>query len=89
VILLSGDRHFGEISKFSDGSTVVHEVTSSGMTHHWMSFPGEKNALRIGQPVVRKNFGTLEIDWDAGTLTAALRGVDGNALESIVLPLAP
>lgn len=89
VILLSGDRHFGEISTLTAGNRVFHELTTSGMTHHWMSFPGEKNALRSGRPVVRKNFGTLEINWDARTMTASIRGVDGDVLESTVLPLAP
>lgn len=82
VILLSGDRHFGEVSRMPPDEVPhgvgypVHEFTSSGLTHaRWFS-PSGPNEHRI-HPIHRgKNFGFIEIDWTARSLTVDIR--DGN-----------
>jgi alkaline phosphatase D len=71
AIILSGDRHLGEISKL-DGSSLpypLYEVTSSGLTHHVdffyhlrTFFSPEKNRYRVENPFYRKNFGVIDID---------------------------
>lgn len=89
VVFLSGDRHFGEISRLDQGGGIsLLEVTSSGMTHVTKRNPSqEPNSLRVGTAQARLNFGTLEIDWQRGLLTAALRGEAGEVLEQTTVPL--
>ena len=64
VMFLSGDRHLAEISRLDSPShEPLYDVTSSGLTHSWTSFPGEPNGLRIGSVYHQLNFGLLTIDW--------------------------
>jgi alkaline phosphatase D len=83
-ILLSGDRHFGEISKITNphGGGELLELTTSGLTHFWKGFPGEPNALRLGDPYVDLNFGTVEIDWEKREATIAIRDAEGAAVRT-------
>jgi len=64
AILMSGDRHIGELSKIEitglDYSLV--ELTTSGLTHTYEN-ASEANNLRIGQLTDQLNFGFFEIDW--------------------------
>jgi alkaline phosphatase D len=84
LILLSGDRHFGEISKITNphGGGELLELTTSGLTHFWKGFPGEPNALRLGDPYVDLNFGTVEIDWEKRQTTIAIRDAEGTAVRT-------
>jgi alkaline phosphatase D len=85
VVLLSGDRHFAEISMINnpvDGTPLV-EMTTSGMTHVWNAYPGEKNSLRVGEEFVALNFGTAEIDWQARKIVLSIRDDAGNPVRSI------
>lgn len=64
VLFLSGDRHLAEISRLdSPGGEPLYDVTSSGLTHSWTSFPGEPNRLRVGTVFHQRNFGLVKIDW--------------------------
>jgi alkaline phosphatase D len=65
LIVLSGDRHRGEMSKI-DGAVAypLYDITSSALN---MSHPidyVEPNAHRIGDMVNENNFGLLTIDWE-------------------------
>lgn len=70
VILVSGDRHMAEISRVSleNGSAatyLLHEITSSGMTHAGGGSAGEPNRHRISETNFRElNFGSIEIKWN-------------------------
>jgi alkaline phosphatase D len=66
VILLSGDRHIAEISKYTlPGLTApIYEVTASGLTHSSTNNTGEPNQYRVGNLVNVLNFGLLQIDWN-------------------------
>lgn len=83
-ILLSGDRHFGEISKIENpnGGGELLELTTSGLTHYKQNFSGEPNDLRVGEPYVGLNFGTVEIDWKKRSATLSVRDRDGKAVSS-------
>jgi alkaline phosphatase D len=61
-ILLSGDRHMGEIYRIIlPNGKPVYEVMSSGLTHAvGVKLPSPE---RQGEMVGRKNFGFLNIDW--------------------------
>lgn len=64
VILLSGDRHIGEIAKreLPGQNDPLYEITSSGLTHAYLK-ANEKNAWRIGPLVAEKNFAVLKFRW--------------------------
>ncbi|QHT71618.1 alkaline phosphatase family protein [Rhodocytophaga rosea] len=66
VMLLSGDRHIAEISKYTQPgvSAPIYEVTASGLTHSSTNNTGEPNQYRVGNLVNVLNFGVLEIDWN-------------------------
>ncbi|TPE44203.1 alkaline phosphatase D family protein [Pontibacter mangrovi] len=82
-ILLSGDRHVGELAKIELAGyrQPVYEITSSGMTHHRQPSRGG-NRYRVGEQVGALNFGILTIDWAAPqpTMTMQIRGVENKAL---------
>jgi alkaline phosphatase D len=73
VVVLSGDRHHGEITA---GEHFV-EVTSSALNQNRRRAIDEPNPGRIGDPMGRANFGTMTIDWNAGEATLSLRDQQG------------
>ncbi len=64
AILMSGDRHIGELSKIELAGLdyPLVELTTSGLTHVYEN-ASEANNLRIGALVNKLNFGFFEIDW--------------------------
>lgn len=62
-IILSGDRHIAEFSKIElEGLDYpLYEFTSSGLTHTWEAARAEPNRYRIGDMIINKNFGIIEI----------------------------
>ncbi|GAA4005674.1 hypothetical protein GCM10022408_16840 [Hymenobacter fastidiosus] len=80
VLLISGDRHIGEISKASVPGVAypVYEVTSSGLTHPATNNAGEPNELRVGPLVNEKHYGLFRFSEQQGQLfvTATLKGED-------------
>lgn len=85
VVLLSGDRHFGEISRIESpqGGQSLYELTTSGLTHSYRNFRGEKNSLRLGEPFAELNFGTVIIDWDNRQIELAIRDAKGEKKQTI------
>jgi len=81
AVLLSGDRHIHEISLLEDfaGDYPLMEITSSGLTHAWDTFPGEINPYRQGEVFTGLGFGLLRIDWTgkSPTVNALLVDQDG------------
>lgn len=62
VVFISGDVHYGEISKLeSKNQYPIYDVTSSGITSTWL-FP-TPNDNRIEGPVMDNHFGLITIDW--------------------------
>lgn len=60
VIFISGDVHWGEISKMNTKNTYpLYDVTSSGITQTWPSTELNKN--RIGDVITQNNIGLIEI----------------------------
>lgn len=63
VIFLTGDVHYGELSKLQTSNCYpIYDFTSSGITSTW-SF-ATPNANRIEGPVMDNNFGLLSIFWE-------------------------
>jgi alkaline phosphatase D len=76
VVVLSGDVHWGEVSRLqvADGYDLI-DITSSGINQDWPFV--ESNDNRVGQPVPEFNVGFLDIDWQAASLTAFLYDATG------------
>ncbi|HEY4651175.1 MAG TPA: alkaline phosphatase D family protein [Pontibacter sp.] len=73
-IILSGDRHVGELSKIDlqGYSYPLYEVTSSGMTHHREAKQGG-NRYRVGEQVGALNFGVLQINWGSKQTSVSMQ----------------
>lgn len=65
VLLISGDRHIAEVSKYEDPKIgyPIYEITSSGLTHTWQEKKSEKNRYRVGELIIALNFGLFEFKW--------------------------
>ncbi len=77
LLLLSGDRHLGEISRLTTpGGLELTEMTASGLTH---SFSGteETNQYRQGPLMVDENFGLLLLNADGTAGRIEIRSIDG------------
>jgi alkaline phosphatase D len=44
--------------------------------------------LRLGAVYGAENFGTIDIDWWAGTVTLAVRTMNGEPVRRVAIPLA-
>lgn len=71
TVLLTGDRHRGEISVLNpSGERPLFDITASSFNHCYPS--EEKNRLRVGKLIDSPHFGRIEIDWKRRTLTMQL-----------------
>lgn len=80
VVMLSGDTHFGELTRQAVNVPYpMYDLTSSGLTEVWhVPVP---NALRVdGKSFRQANFGMVEVDWASRTLELSLRDVEGEVL---------
>ena len=57
VILLSGNVHFAELSRFDNTSYPLYELTSSGMTHVNQLYGNASNRYRIHEPFIDTHYG--------------------------------
>jgi alkaline phosphatase D len=80
VVLLSGDRHIGEISQLElpDLSYPLLDITSSGLTHVYEE-ADEENRHRISDLVASLNYGLIQIDWQQQPpqVTCQIKGEGG------------
>lgn len=78
LICISGDTHYGEISRLDLNSPYpLWDITSSGLTEVWPVTP--PNSRRIGNVIREQNFGLLTVDWfDAeASILAQVIGING------------
>ncbi len=83
MIFISGDTHWCEVSKMTDGVPYpIWDITSSGLNRAARRI--RVNRYRIGEAVARHNFGLLTIDWDGpkALVRVETRGVDGKAIHA-------
>jgi alkaline phosphatase D len=92
VVVLSGDRHLGEISM--DPKAVgypLFDVTSSGLnqgTKTWRA-PTEPNRHRVAVMAHGDNFGLVTIDWSTDPMVSVqVRDVDGEIAVKESFPLS-
>jgi alkaline phosphatase D len=88
LIIISGDRHMAEISKMDlQGLPYpLYDFTSSGLTHI-RSGTTEANKFRVGDMVVKRNFGLLKVQWEGSkpTVTMEVRGLQNELFQTIMV----
>ena len=77
IVVISGDRHFAEISKTQWNGRFLYDITSSNLNFP-SSPPADENKLRVGEVISDVNFGLLKIEWKDGVphVKVELRGLD-------------
>ena len=76
VVFISGDVHWGEISKRSQpNSYPLYDVTASGLTEEWYNV--EPNEYRVGKATRENHFGMISIDWESDTPKVKMNIIDG------------
>lgn len=92
VVVLSGDRHLGEMSRVElPGGSMLYEVTASGLNSAGAG-RGEANRYRLHDDNVRvDHFGMLRASRDAAglQLVLELRDVAGQLVQHFEIPAAP
>src|SRR6185436_14112375 len=82
AFFVSGDRHMAEISKLNlpGLNYPLYDFTSSGLTHTWSTPWEEKNSLRVGELVIKKNYGLINAEWTkkGPIVTIQARGKDNS-----------
>lgn len=89
VIMISGDTHWGEVSKFeTKNSYPLWEVTSSGLSEKWKDVSPNKH--RVGDYTHEVNYGFIEIDWQQAdpVISFGLKQVDGKVFTQHQLKLS-
>ncbi len=85
VVLLSGDRHIGALYREAPPDMPpLYEVTSSGINKVF-SAAKEPGPNRLGALYAAPNFGVVDIDWWARTVTLALRDEAGTVQRSVAV----
>jgi len=64
VLFLSGDVHWGELSRYTGGPYPLYDFTSSALNQEWPQAKNLPNPLRVGDTIYPyPNYGSVTIDW--------------------------
>jgi alkaline phosphatase D len=92
VVILSGDRHLGEISvDLKSGGYPLYDITSSGFNQGSANYRDpEANKQRVAAMPWGNNFGVVTIDWAANDplVSLQLRHEDGEIACQVRVPLS-
>jgi alkaline phosphatase D len=87
VVLLSGDRHAGDISRLppeTDGGPFfpLYEATASGLNQHGTAKEDNRYRAVDEEPFGDSNFGWIEIDWEKEdpSVKLEIRDTDGKVV---------
>jgi alkaline phosphatase D len=82
VLIISGDRHWAELSRIDEAVPYpLYDLTSSSFNQlHPRGTPTENPRRALPQTYHRENFGVIRIDWDQPdpTIVLEIRDLDGN-----------
>lgn len=90
LIILSGDRHFAELSQLRTAAGKnIWEVTSSGMTHSFKDPDDQRNhnSLRVGPILDRLNYGMVDIDWKKAIIRLQVRDLNQTSIIDQKIPI--
>lgn len=87
LVILSGDRHAGGIYKAEHRGETIWELTSSSLNlafgnNNAASTAREPDPARVTQFFSVENYGLVDIDWKARSLTMTLKGNTSDTLAS-------
>ena len=87
VVFVSGDRHNAVLYSSADVLPYrVSEITASSLNLSFSDTTDEVDPAQIGAGYSKENFGSINIDWDAGAVTLAIHDLDGNAVRETRVP---
>ncbi len=88
VVFVSGDRHSAFLyRKTGFVEYPLHELTASALNLSFRDETAERDSAQLGQGVAAENFGAVNIDWDAGTVTLEILSNGGNRLRATTFPI--
>jgi len=78
VVFVSGDRHAAFLYR-QDGILPypAYELTASSLNVSYSEATAEMDPVQVGAGYSKENYGSLDINWDAGTVTLAIHADDG------------
>ena len=85
---ISGDVHFGELSKMDVDGYPFYDMTSSGMSHPHPGWAKATNSFRVGDAHPVLNAGLIEIDWAGKKVALSYIDPKGEKIASHELPFA-
>lgn len=92
VVVLSGDRHLGELSVSADAvGYPLYDVTSSGLNQADKTWRApERNSHRVAAVPYGDNFGMVTVDWSAADppVSLQLRDVGGEVVVRHTFPIS-
>lgn len=90
VVFISGDVHFSEISRSTEGPYPLYDFTSSGLTNSSPGWASAVNPHRVSTiAYAEPTFGLIEIDWKAAVPAVTFKavGLTGTTAFSKTIPL--
>lgn len=88
VLFLSGGRHAGGLYEYAEATSYPFYEVTSGALNKPHPAPGREGPHRLGKLYGRENFGMVEIDWQARSVTLELRDLHGNPVDGRVLTVS-
>ena len=90
AIILSGDRHVGGLYKNTDALRYpLYEITSSSLNVSFndeIQVQGETGPNLLSPLFGPENFGLIDIDWQAETLSLRLQNNVGDTVRTVIVP---
>ena len=82
VVFVSGDRHTAFLYR-QEGVLPypAYELTASSLNVSYADTTDETDPVQVGAGYPKENFGSLDINWDAGTVTLSIHADDGTTVE--------
>lgn len=83
VVFVSGDRHTSFL--YEDANSLpytVSEITASSLNVAFLESTDEVDERQLGSGFTAENFGSIAVNWDAGTVDLSIHDVDGNAVRT-------
>jgi alkaline phosphatase D len=88
LLILSGDRHMAEVSKMDIQGLPypLYDFTSSGLTHI-RAGTAEPNKYRVGDLIVKRNFGLLKVHWENSrpVVHMEVRGLQNELFQELIV----